>query len=194
MTSIAMDYLQSHFDQADHNVAVVYFNYNRKNEQSHIQLLFSIMWQFVRQRTEIPPSLDEFHKKHERSGPNVKDLINLLATLIQESTVSFLLMDALDEFLDEDNGRSKFLHHISELRNTGKLHIMMTFRPNTEIPSVLKGDSSLTIHATEEDLKSYIHQRVSQMDSLPDCIDEDEDFEVLQKKVVDKITQASDGM
>lgn len=194
MTSIATKYLVSHFPRADHNVAAVYFNYNRENEQSHIQLLFSILWQFVCQKTEIPSPLDEFYRKHERSGPDVKDLLHLLGTLVQENSFSFLLLDALDEFLDDDNGRSEFLRHIAELRNTGELHIMMTFRPNTEIPSVLMNDTSLTIHAAEENLKLYIRQRLLHMESFPDCVDEDDDLDILQDKVVNKITEASDGM
>lgn len=194
MTSIATKYLQSHFPRTDHNVAVVYFNYKRKNEQSHTQLLFSILWQFVCQRTEMPSSLDKFHKKHEHDGPDVEELLNLLGNLVQESPFSFLLLDALDEFLDEENTRCIFFRYISELRKTGKLHILMTFRPNTEIPFTLTEDDSLTIHAAEEDLKLYIRQRVSLMESFPDCVDEDDDFLVLQDKVVDQITQASDGM
>lgn len=194
MTSIATKYLESHFPRPDHNVAVVYFNYKRMNEQSHVQLLFSILWQFVCRRTEIPSCLHKFHKKHEHDGPGVETLLSLLITLVHERPFSFLLLDALDEFIDEENSRCKFLQYISKLRNTGKLHILMTFRPNTEIPSILTEDASLTIHASEEDLILYIRQRVSQMESFPDCVDEDEDFDALQEKVVDKITQASDGM
>lgn len=171
ITAIAMEHLISRFHQTNHNIAVIYFDYNRDSDNNSTQLLFSILWQFVSHRSLVPREVKEFymkHYKHDDAKPS--DLVSLLEDLVTNDNhhSSFILLDALDEFSDENQSRSEFLDRLKTLLPSPRLRVMETSRPHVDVSYTLPDHAKLSIRAREDDLQLYLDQRVSKMKDLPD--------------------------
>jgi hypothetical protein len=102
----------------------------------------------------------------------------------------YLVVDALDEYLNEKGMRPSLLAKIRDLQcgAGADLHLMVTSRGIPEIVDEFKQASSLEVRASGEDVKNFV---AGQMDRLPNIIRRNEDLKDL---VQNGIAQAVDGM
>jgi len=188
MASIVKSHLDEKMLDNNHLTAVLYFNYKRHLEDHSCQtLLLAVLAQFLSCSEKVP---DRLRKMFENKEPlRVNDIISILESLIQSSDRSFLIMDALDEFYDDDGARSRFLHLIQRLQAAGDLRIMMTARPHlTDDPAICKwSDATIQITASDGDLHTYLDHKICGFPHLPDDFD-------LRQSIADRVVEASAGM
>lgn len=189
MASIVKSHLDERMDSSD-PTAVLYFNYKRHLEDhDHRALLLAILAQFLFRSEKVPDHLQKMFDKKPREPLRMDDTISILESLVESSQKSFLIMDALDEFYDDDGARSRFLHLIQRLQASGNLSIMMTARPHlTDDPAISKwSNATIQITASDDDLHTYLDHKICGFPYLPD------DFE-LRLSIADRIVEASAGM
>jgi hypothetical protein len=101
---------------------------------------------------------------------------------------AFVLIDALDECSVVDGSQRQFLSEIFRLQKTTGASLFATSRCNMEITEMFSEAVCLKIHAHAGDLQAYLADRMCQLRA---CVLESLD---LQKKIMEKIIEAVDGM
>lgn len=189
MASIVKFHLDERMMDSNHPTAVLYFNYKRHLEDhDHRALLLAVLAQFLFRSEKVPDHLQKMFDRRPREPLRMNDTISVLESLVQSSQKSFLIMDALDEFYDDDGARSRFLHLIQRLQASGNLSIMMTARPHlTDDPAISKwSNATIQIKASDDDLHTYLDDKICGFPYLP------EDFE-LRVSIADRIDCGSLG-
>lgn len=190
MASIVKSYLDEKTMGSNDLSAVLYFNYKRHLEDhGHQTLLLAVLAQFLSWSEKVPDHLQRMYNKKPRDPLRMDDIISILESLVQSSQKSFLIMDALDEYYDDDGARSRFLHLIQRLQASGNLRIMMTARPHlSDDPALSKwSDATVQITASDDDLHTYLDHKICGFPYLPDDFD-------LRLSIADRIVEASAGM
>lgn len=188
MVSTVKDHLDAKVVQSNHHSAVLFFNYKRHREDhGHRKLLFSILSQFMTRSDHVSELLKNMFTEREKKPPQVENVMSVLVDLIGSSRCSSLLLDALDEFHNDDGARSKFLNLIRRLQDAGDLKVMMTARPQLSDDPAIWSDATVQIEASDTDLHSYLDQKICNFPHLP------EDYD-LRQRIADRIVQASAGM
>lgn len=189
MASIVKSHLDEKAPDSSHLTAVLYFNYKRHLEDHEDdKLLLAVLAQFLSQSQEVPDLLQS--KFRRKDSIPVGDITSVLESLIRSSPCSFLIMDALDEFYDDEGARSRFLRLIQRLQTVGNLKIMMTARPHlSDDPAIYSWSDATTVQitASDDDLHTYLDHRICGFPHLPDDFD-------LRLSIADRIVEASSGM
>lgn len=190
--TITASIVKSHLDEkapdSSHLTAVLYFNYKRHLEDhKDDKLLLAVLAQFLSQSEKVPDLIRSTFKRKDQI--RVEDIISVLESLVRSSPRSFLIMDALDEFYDDEGARSRFLRLIQRVQGAGSLGVMMTARPHLiDDPAICTwSDATVQITASDDDLHTYLDHRICSFPHLPD----DFDFRL---SVADRIVEASAGM
>lgn len=145
-------------------------------------------------RQSIPEPVSRLHKHHSSRGtrPSLEEIFSTLRAILRNYSSVYLVVDALDEFLDKDRTHSQLLARVRELQKEANLHLMVTSRFIPEIEGEIKEKfkqaTRLEVRASDEDVKRFV---IGQIYRLPKCIRCDDE---LQSLVRDKIVEAADGM
>lgn len=188
MASILKVHLDEKTMDSNDPTAVLYFNYKRHMEDhSHQILLLAVLAQFLSRSDKVPDRLRNMFMK--KDPLLMDDIMSILESLVQSSCRSFLILDALDEFYDDDGARSRFLHLIQRLQASGNLSIMMTARPHLNDDALISkwSDATIQITASDDDLHTYLDDKICGFPYLPDDFD-------LRLSIADRIVEASAGM
>lgn len=192
MASIVKSHLDENTTDGNRLTAVLYFNYKRHLEDHGLQtLLLAVLAQFLSWSETDPDRLRSMHNKKKPALETLDcdDIMLILESLIRSSERSFLILDALDEFYDDDGARSRFLHLIKRLQASGNLRVMMTTRPHlADDPAIIKWPhATVQITASDDDLHAYLDHKICGFPYLPDDYD-------LRLSIADRIVEASAGM
>lgn len=188
MASIVKSHLDGKTPDSSYLTAVLYFNYKRHLEDhKNDKLLLAVLAQFLSQSEKVPDLIRSTFKK--KDPIRVDDVISVLESLVRSSPRSFLIMDALDEFYDDEGARSRFLRLIQRVQGAGNLRVMMTARPHLiDDPAICNwSDATVQITASDDDLHTYLDHRICGFPHLPDDFD-------LRLSIADRIVEASAGM
>ncbi|KAI0893355.1 ankyrin repeat protein [Annulohypoxylon nitens] len=175
----------------DHTIAVayIYFNFKRENEQKVVDLLKSILGQFLRGLSYLPDFAKELHEKAERDGTPllIKEVLDAICEAIKLYSRTFLVVDALDECQTSNGCRSNFLDCILApqfLEN----NLFITSRHLPDIEQYFEGCMKQEILASSDDVRRYIG---GHMLDLPGFVVTNPE---LQERIKDEIIQAAEGM
>ena len=176
-----------HQNEASIGVAYIYFDLSRGGEQTHRELIGSVLKQLSQARPSIPENVKRFYDRHVnyRRLPFVKDLVEELDTVVGLFARVFIVLDALDEC--EEIARADFLSQLSILQTKHKINLLVTSR----YPEVLTGFSqhqTLEIRAKNDDIFRYVQAQEHLFRKL---VSSDPD---LLERVKMEIVTASDGM
>lgn len=188
MASIVKSHLDEKSPDRSRLTAVLYFNYKRHLEDhKDDKLLLAVLAQFLSQSEKVPDLIRCIFKK--KVPIRVDDVISVLESLVRSSPRSFLIMDSLDEFYDDEGARSRFLRLIKRVQGAGNLRVMMTARPHLiDDPAICNwSDATVPITASNDDLHTYLDHRICSFPHLPDEFD-------LRLSIADRIVEASAGM
>ncbi|KAI1430074.1 hypothetical protein F5Y12DRAFT_793229 [Xylaria sp. FL1777] len=191
MTSIVVEDLEKRLgNKSATAVAYVYCNYNRQGEQTLEGLLSSLLKQLAESQPALPHSLKELYDQHKRkrTRPSLDEVSNGLESVAAQNSRIFIIADALDECQALHDCRTKFLSAILNLRMKTHANIFVTSRPIPEIIDHFRGDSSIEIRATENDIRRYLCGHLSE---LPKVVATRPN---LQDEITTSITNAVDGM
>jgi hypothetical protein len=132
----------------------------RKADQNTTALLAAIVRQLVQARRSIPEPVSRMYQHHSRRGtrPSLEETFSALQSVIKDYSSVYLVVDALDECLDKDGTRSRFLAKIRALQReaTTDLRLMVTSRFIPEIEEKFEGESKLEVRASDEDVKQFV--------------------------------------
>lgn len=149
----------------------MFCEYKDRENQTAANLLSSLVKQIVSQHQEMPPEVDSLYTKHRNGDyvPTVDECSELLSSLPKQFNRCFIVVDALDEHIreeDENNAfRTQFLDQLLSLQakpgTQGGYSIFLTSRESNSIRSQLDGSTSIQLHANESDVRSYITARLA---------------------------------
>jgi len=198
-----VDHLANSAKHPNGQVGVAYFycDYRDQKDQNATSLVGSLLAQLIRQLNlediplEIMASFDDAEKKG--TGLHLKEAITMLTTALQKFQQGFICIDALDEL--ELATQRTVLDSLRELvlRAGSNTSIFLTgrqtVRPEVDQqlckPLQLSSHFEVEITASVDDIKHFLLHYIEEKDPDPSAMNED-----LRSKILDTITQKSDGM
>ncbi|PQE07749.1 Ankyrin repeat protein [Rutstroemia sp. NJR-2017a BVV2] len=191
ITAIMVDDLNARFQhEKDFGIAHIYCDYGKKKDQTVNAFLASLLRQLCKGCTNVPDSVRTLYQRHQKNEtrPTLDELSNCLQSVVALYSRVFIIVDALDEFQDMNNDRSKFISVILKLQTQCKVNLFATSRDLPEITSMFDGSLTMEIRAQDEDIPRYIDGQISR---LPKFVSKQPD---LKTEVKDKIVEAVQGM
>ena len=190
LTSIVINELLTRF-QNDSSIIVAYLycNFKKQDEQEAQNLLANLLKQLAEGKSSLPESVRALHTKcrANTTRPSIDDISTALQSVIAEYSRVFILVDALDECRAQGGCRDTLLSKIFGLQKHG-VNFFATSRVMSEITEKFKQSPSLDILADEQDLRSYVDGRIS---DLPSFVQRQLD---LQEVIKTEIVKAVDGV
>ncbi|MCJ1436452.1 hypothetical protein MMC27_005831 [Xylographa pallens] len=162
-------------------IAYVYCDYDDQNYQTLSNILGCILKQLTMQCAALPDFVDELYQKEGHKPANFEPAIfwKLLQQLSENFPQTFIIVDALDE-LENDKLRTRknLLRVISTDRESkSDIRVFATSRPHLEdINNVLCAFPKLLIEARDNDMRSFLLQRIEGFGDLEDIIHNDKEF------------------
>jgi Cdc6-like AAA superfamily ATPase len=191
MISIVIDYLYNkRRNDSSVNIAYIYCNFRRQDEQKPVDLLASLLKQLLSELPDIPVSVRRLYEHHkvEKRRPSFDEISKELHSVVAARSKCFIIVDALDECHASDGGRSEFLAKLLELQKVGA-NLFATSRSIPEIKKVFERKGVLMeIQASEEDVRRYLDGHITR---LPSFVLRSPD---LQEEIKTEIVKAVRGM
>lgn len=201
LSSIVIEDLASgsHSLAGETEVAYIYCDYKRQDEQTALGLLSSLTKQLCLSRESLSPGVTQLHAKHtlKSTRPSRQEVRQALEDVIQGFTRVYVVVDALDELLDDDNHRNALVDELGKLgRSSPNLKIFVTSRPLlADISQFFCDASKVDIFANQDDVGAYVEGWLSSMpDSSPLHTNKLPINKALRQEVKDTILQATRGM
>jgi hypothetical protein len=190
ITSIVVDYLSTNFSK-DSNIGVAYLycNFRQQHQQTLEHFLASLLKQFIREQSSIPNSIKGLynHHKDKRTRPSYNELSAALQSVTASHTRAFIIIDALDECSATGGCQKTLLSEIFNLQAKFEINIFATSRMSDYITKFFDGASSLKIHATDGDVKTYLNSQMLLQN--PDIFDDS-----VRDMAITGIVEAAEGM
>ena len=190
LTSLIVHNLQELFGHdASVSIACIYCNFKRQADQMVDHLLASLLKGLLQGKTNLPRDVELLHQRHKSKGsrPSIIELSDTIKAITRDCSRIFLVIDALDECTGAGT-RSRLLKEIASLQDHGNVSFLATSRFVPDVLEEFKGRLTLEIRATDEDVRTYITDRMTE---LPAFVRRNN---MLQEKIVSEITAAVDGM
>jgi hypothetical protein len=170
-------------------IACIYCDYKNQIEQTVFGLLAGLLKQFVQDRPAISNhvrSLYECHFVHS-TRPTPKEVTQALRAEIGTYSKVFIVVDALDECLE---GNQRDL--VTELGSLGStVNLMVASRPLPLIQELFQHAKCLNISANNDDVRTYIRDRIPREHRLSRIIGTNR---ALEESIVNKIVANIAGM
>lgn len=102
-------------NQGNGAMAYVFFNFRRRNEQSLVEVFWSILRQLVAQQPgDVSDRIKRFWEGYKEKvlSPSLADISEVLENVISDFTESgrvYIVLDALDEIAIEGGAQEQFL-------------------------------------------------------------------------------------
>lgn len=188
-TAIVVDHLLS--KQGPHTLtAFLYCSYRSQEEQSHGQLMASLLRSLVQQLPRPPDLLQHLFDAQGRFGrPLTTKQICLAAKSITASVErANVLIDALDELPRQT--RDEIIATVLKLQAEAGWSLFLTSRHNAGIEEKIRPDPALTIEirAAPEDVQKYLRANLSRLPRFV-C-----GKSGIQELIVRSIAEVVDGM
>ena len=156
-----MEYLREAL-APDVGVAAIYCEYKEGAIQSPAHLLAGLWRQLVVDRPLSDTAKDLYRKHREpATRPSVREVMEVLKleTSREPRSEVFIVVDALDECLEDNNIRQILLTELRAIQP--RTHLMITSRPHVDITSDFPESIQLEIRATDDDVRCYIDARMA---------------------------------
>lgn len=188
-TAIVVEHLLS-IQKTRTLTAYVYCTYQSQEQQSHDQLVASILRSLVQQLSKPPDGIQKSFETQGRLGRpltahQVFSAVKSISASVDRVNV---LIDALDELSGQTRG--DLIATMLRLQKEIGLSLFLTSRHNVGVEEQITPDPDLTIEirAAPEDVQKYLDANLSR---LPRCVT---GKEKLQHLIVQSITAVVDGM
>ena len=193
ITSIVIDHIKKHHVGDKVGLAYFYCDYRDQEVHTAANVVSSLLRQLCAVMSRLPEPVTRLYERLHKDGdlPDLQDLQRVLQELIaQHYDRVYVAIDALDE-CDATRQRKLLLGVLKALTSQcHSLRLFITSRPHPQdIRKAFTDVQSITITASQHDIRRYLDYRLSQDDSITDLIDD-----VLKKEIVTKIVEFSQGM
>jgi hypothetical protein len=171
-------------------VAHIYFNYEEQRSQGISNILGSLIKQICQQLpqlSQLPPQLE--HLTSCGRTPSEEELFVALVEVSKQFFQAYLVFDALDE-CDRETQRETLLPMLHRMGENGFRVFMTGRRYADDIGETFRNVPSIEIVAHDDDIKSYIYERLGAYPSAKRMIK----VAGLEDEVVSRIARAAGGM
>lgn len=180
-------------------VGYIYCDYTRQDEQTALKLLSSLTKQLCLSVEFLPLNVGALHKTHtpKSTRPSRQEITKVLREAIHSFTRVYIVVDALDELVDDEDHRIAFLNELRMLGQSSlNLKLFITSRPlDSNVIQSFPGASKVELVASQDDVGAYVEGRLSNMPgSSPLHTNKLPTNKVLRQEVKDTILQAARGM
>ena len=160
--------------EGDPMIACFYFDFAARSEQSPVNMLGSLLRQFVSGHREIPEAISRDFRKEKMSiggrGLQISGILKMFRA-ITATRRTFICVDALDECLPEH--RMVVLESLGQmLQGSPNTGLFMTGRPHvrSEVERELGGAASFVfIRATEDGVVRFLREKLRK-DTIPNVM------------------------
>ncbi|KAJ7728906.1 hypothetical protein B0H16DRAFT_233196 [Mycena metata] len=189
LVSMVVEQLRTEFRHKNVGVACIYLDH--KEIQSHsLPNLFAALWQQL--VFEIPiaagsPVHRLYQEHHEkRTRPTLAQSYELLTTIISKLSQVFILVDALDEYPEDQ--RNVLLKYLTDI-NDPPIKLLLAARPNISLsfPNI----TTVNISGSQKDIRKYLHQKITESKHLSSHVKKSPE---LRREIITKILDAVGGM
>jgi hypothetical protein len=170
-------------------VAHIYFNYKEQGSQGISNILGSLIKQICQQLPQ-PSQLPQLeHLTSDGRTPSEEELFLALVEMSNQFFQTYLVFDALDE-CDREIQRGTLLPMLHRMGENG-FHVFMTSRRYADdIEETFRNVPSIEIVAHDDDIKSYIYERLGAYPSTKRMIK----VAGLEDEIVSGLARAAGGM
>ncbi|KAK0438148.1 ankyrin repeat-containing domain protein [Desarmillaria tabescens] len=189
LSSIVIDYLQSLDYEEKTLILRIFCDYQSAATQTIANLFCSLLKQLI-QDHGLSPSITSLYNelRRKQTRPSLGALTKILSQELESFHRVYIVLDALDEFIDNNGGREELIDMIKSLGDN--IHLCVTSRVITTIGTLFEEDTRLDIRASDDDIKAYITTKLS-CGRLARLIKGRDD---LRQEILDGITEKADGM
>ena len=191
LRSVIVNYLEQTFPPEQNvGIAYLYCAYEEQN-QTAANLIASLMKQFIKQLPEPSDSILRLYRLHREreTRPSVTEFSRLLRSEIRQFSKVFIVVDALDEY-SEDNGTRE--HFLAGVRNLlPMIRLLVTSRYLANIEHEFRDTPRLEIRASEPDIKRYIEGCIKRQLPLADHVRTDS---ALRDDILNAVVERAGGM
>ncbi|KAJ7336936.1 ankyrin repeat-containing domain protein [Mycena albidolilacea] len=185
LASMVVDYLSQH---KNIGVACIYLNHKEADNHTPSKLLSGLWRQLVFDRDIGPLAKKLYHRHHEkRTAPSLAEIVDLVLSTFDEFSKVYIIVDAIDEY--PDGQQWILLQRLAAMGPT--VNLMITSRPNITPYASLPNLKAVDIHATEEDLRTYVDAEIQSSRRLSRHVQTRPE---LQDEIHSKISCIADGM
>jgi hypothetical protein len=179
--------LWAKYERSD-DIVVAYFfcDFKRENEQSVDKILSSLLKQLVAGKAELSTTMQEFYQRFQngRGRPLHTDILKALQNEISLHAKVFILVDALDEC----GVCLEILSDLFQLQSIVTFNLLATSRFVPEIVNRFNKSTSMTVHASNDDVKMYINAQMHRRAKLAKL------DQKLQEEITLSIVRSVEGM
>ncbi|PBK88689.1 hypothetical protein ARMGADRAFT_353280 [Armillaria gallica] len=130
------------------------------HQSANTQTVENILRGFLKQRVQVHGLSDSITFFYDNNTPLFfDDLTEVLVEELQSFNRVYIILDALDEFPEDDGGQEKLINALRMLGSNTRLLVMSRDLPT--MASLFRTDTRLDIRAANEDIKTYIMSRLS---------------------------------
>ena len=149
-------------------------------------ILASLLRQLFEARTEASAVIESFYDDHAKKiHPMEKEIIETLSASIAECRETYIVIDALDEYIaNSDKAIENLLRTFLSLGDRVKLMITSRFLGGINAICEKLGGKQWELHGREDDIRRYVEARIDRDISFAQCHSE---------LIVEKVLQASIG-
>ncbi|KAJ6590682.1 ankyrin repeat-containing domain protein [Mycena vulgaris] len=186
LASIVVDHLRTQFQPGNIGVACIYLNHKETELQSPSNLIASLWRQLIFNKplsSKLPALYAQHQEQHTR--PSLNEIRSQLYSAVEEHLKVYIVVDALDEYPDDK--RSILFQSLAEIQPM--VNLLLTARPHISIS--FPHAEVVEIHATEDDIRCYIENRVQESSRLSKHIAARPEFKDL---IEEKVVRNVDGM
>lgn len=158
LATIAIEHLYATIRHHDVRVAYLFCNYKEQADQSTLALISALLKQLVQTRPEMATAVTNLYQGHSKrqSRPSFRETFEALQFVCSNYTTVYIVVDALDEYADEDGSHTKLIDKLCELQANGDVRLMVTSRFIHEISQKFQSNSMLEVRASEEDVRRFV--------------------------------------
>ena len=188
------------------SISYIYCDYKDRKTQTTVNLISSLVKQVILQQRDMPQEVRDLYArfKNGQSFLSLEDYSQLLSSFSNHSWRSFILVDALDEHLinDDDENAMQWilLDTLLNLQQRGSSSrgstLFFTSRENSLIQSRLAGGIRIDIRAANSDIDSYLRSRLKdpKFTSAQKVRDKVRDDADLGNLIVSRLVESAQGM
>ena len=183
-----IDHLYKEYMNEGTAIIYAYCYYKERSQQSLPNFLGGLLKQLVSLRNAVTADVKALYEKYQGRHQNVTlaEISSLLRTEMRRYRKVFIIVDALDEYSENQNDCGPLLAELEQLRKCS--NIMLTSRFVASYTDAFYGASRVIIVAKVHDVRKYLK---SQIPTLPKLVKANPE---LQELIIRTITEAVEGM
>ena len=169
-------------------VIYAYCYYKERSLQSLHNILGGLLKQLLSFRNTVPADIKVLYEVYQSRHQNLTpaEISRLLRAEMTRYRKVFIIVDALDEYSENQNDCDSLLAEVEQLRECSNM--MLTSRFVAPWIDAFGGASRVTIAAKDRDVRRYLE---SQIPMLPKFVKANPE---LQELIIQTITEAVEGM